>query len=467
MFDDDDEHDGTDEIEALCREALARFEDSDLESARERAMEAIQLDDEHPFPMFVLGLIAEFEGDIPAARTMSELALRTAATNPDAISLRVQVHLHEHEFEAAEELLRFGIAHNPDDADLHEGLARVQLARGRYDDALAAANAALRLEPTNNGALGVRIAAHEHLADRDELLAVLRQTAQMFPDDPHALVELAAAEAENGSVQRARRLLDRAHRIAPRDQRVTDVRVMVETIHQTPVLRYLPATLRWVRDFPGSIIGFVGALITASLPLTMVAQHQPLAIPPIALLLTAWSVCALYVWVGPALAMHRLNRLAADRASEELLEQLTSPGEVRVMVNEYALADAASLLFSARRYRHARELIRTASNECDMPARAEFAMLVARMSTIRWRVPRMLLMLPGERRLLIALALILSIGAPMMDALPLLSAIGMWAAAVGCLVVAALLYVIEQRPHADLERTMNTIEALSDSQLDA
>ena len=467
MFEDDDEHDGTDEIDALCREALARFEDSDFESARERAMEAIQLDDEHPFPMFVLGLIAEHQGDIPSARAMSELALQSAATNPDAISLRVQVHLHEHEFEEAEALLRFGIAHNPDDAELHEGLARIALAQGHFDDARSAASAALRLDPGSAGALGVRIAANEQLADRSELLAVLRQTAQMFPDDPHALVELAAAEAENGSVDRARRLLARAHRIAPHDARVAEVRVMVETIHEHPLLRHLPAVLRWVRDFPGSIVGLIMGLAIASLPLALVVEQHPLTLPPIALLLSAWSLVALYAWVGPAVAMHRLNMIAAERAADALMEQLTTPGALRVNIDEDSLADALSLLFGARRYRQARELLGCAARECDMPARGEFANLLRRLGALRWRAAQWLLLVPGERRLLVALALLLGVTAPALDPLPYLTAPWLWAGALASIALAGLLLIIEQRPHTMLEQTMQTIEALADEQPDA
>src|SRR5665647_1784485 len=79
-------------VDDLCHEALVLMEASEMGSARERAMEAVRLDDEHPFPLFVLGLIAEHEGDVVEARMMSDLALKTAATNADAIQLRAHVH---------------------------------------------------------------------------------------------------------------------------------------------------------------------------------------------------------------------------------------------------------------------------------------------------------------------------------------------------------------------------------------
>jgi hypothetical protein len=116
---DDDDDDQTDdpvaaEIEERCQDALDALELDDLGLAREIAMAAVRLDDEHPFPMFVLGLIAEREGDLDTARDMAELSLRTAGTNPDAIGLRAHIHVRQHELVEAEELLRFGNAHHPD-----------------------------------------------------------------------------------------------------------------------------------------------------------------------------------------------------------------------------------------------------------------------------------------------------------------------------------------------------------------
>src|SRR4051812_12009354 len=80
----DDEHDES-EVERLCRESLQLLELDEVEGARDRAMEAVQLDDGHPFPVFVLGLIAEQEGDLTAARYLADQALESAATNADAL----------------------------------------------------------------------------------------------------------------------------------------------------------------------------------------------------------------------------------------------------------------------------------------------------------------------------------------------------------------------------------------------
>lgn len=462
----DDEHDGVDEIDELCREALTCFEESDLSGARERAMQAVQLDDEHPFPMFVLGLIAEHEGDIASARAMSELALRTAATNADAIGLRVQVHLHENEFDEAEQLLRFGIVHNPGDAELHEGLARIALARGRFDDAMHSAAAALRLDPTSIGASAVRAAAMEQTADRSSVLAVLRQSAQLFPDDPIALVELAAAEAENGGLERARRLLNRAHRLAPRDPQVRDVRMMVESVHANPILRPLPPLMRWVREFPGSIVGFVFALLLAALPLALVAEREPLTLIPISLMLGTWALTALYVWVMPAVASLQLSRVAATATYDELLEQLTDPTAVRVHVDEHALADTLSLLFAARRYRTARQLLASTADSCDMPACTEFALLQRRLRRPLFRLALLPLKVPGERRILIAAAAVLTVTAPIIDKTGWLPAPLAWLIASVCALAALVLMLVEQRPVSLLDDTMSRIGAMRDAHPD-
>jgi tetratricopeptide (TPR) repeat protein len=466
------EHDGyggtdsaDDEIETLCQEALVLLEDADMRGARERAMEAVSLDDEHPFPIFVLGLIAEHEGDIPEARIMSELALRTAATNSDAIQLRVQVHLRENELAEAEQLLRFGIVHNPDDADLHEGLARVLLAAGRYEDALHGAEAALRLDSSNTGAMGVRTAALEQHADRATLLAVLRQTAQLFPDDPYALVELAAAEAEHGNVDRSRRLLARAHRLAPRDAAIADVRAMVEGVNARLVLKPLPQLLRWVREFPGGIAGFVLALCVAALPLREVMLRDAAAAPVAGALLGAWAAVALYVWLGPAVMGLRVNRIAASRARDEILEELTAPsmhGLLRDAPSPARVADAVGLLLAARKVGRARELLDLAAGALAEPASTQFTLLSRRLGRVPERLSRALLAFPGDRRLLVAAAVGTLLVAPTLTGVAAVPLVVGWGSAAAFSLLAMASAWAERRPSRLLDEALVTIAALED-----
>lgn len=424
--DDDDDSDSVDaflgvdleaaelatEIEQLCQDALDALEADDLPLAREVAMGAVRLDDEHPFPIFVLGLVAEREGDLDTARDMAELALRSAETNPDAIGLRAHIHVSQHQFNEAEALLRFGIAHNPDEAMLHEGLARVELARGRHAAALNAANAALRLEPSNPGAMAVRSAALEEASDRQAVLAALRQGVMLHPEDPYGMVELASMEMEHGNLDRARSLLMRASRLAPRDREIGDVRVLVDHLHTHRLLRPVPGLLRWLREFPGGLPGFLIGLLVTALPMHALAVANPTYRAPVTILLGIWGAVALYAWIAPARLTHRLNQRAAAGARDRIERDLGDP--LAPVPSPEQSTDALAMLVDARERRGAmrvtRQLLDRMPDESDSAAGVrEFE---ARLRSMPVRIGMSVLTLPGLARTLVAIAGVLFVIAP-------------------------------------------------------
>ena len=460
------------EIDSLCQDALDALEEGHCELAREIALGAVRIDDEHPFPMFVLGLVAERQDDLDTARDMAELALRSAGTNPDAIGLRAHIHVRRHEFTQAQELLRFGIANNPDDATLHEGLARVALACGRYDEALQAAAAALRLEPDNAGATAVRTAALEEVEDRGAVLAVLRQGVQLHPEDPYAMVELASAEMEHGNVDRARMLLMRAQRLAPRDHEIGDVRALVEHVHERPLLRPVPALLRWMREFPGGLPGFLVGFVVAALPLGALARTEPDYRVTALGLLGVWGAVALYAWVAPAVLTHRLNQRAARGAFDRLATELRDPCAPLPGVDR--LADVTGMQITARARARAVELLELASRRLTsagegsaaIGAVASSAASTARGDALdqvarRLRGPQarargVVLVVPGLLRVLVAAAAAVAVAAP---------ALGDWtgsvlpwhAAALLALAAAWLISITDRAEQRDLEASFSTI----------
>ena len=421
--DEDEDDPVTAAIEEQCQDALDALDADEVALARELAMDAVRLDDEHPFPMFVLGLIAERDGDLDTARDMAELSLRTATTNADAIGLRAHIHVRQHELREAEELLRFGIAHNPDDATLHEGLARVALARGDHAAAASAAGAALRLEPLNHGALAVRTAALDAGHDRGALLAALRQGVQLHPEDPYALMELASVEMEHGNLDRARVLLLRAQRLAPRDADIVDVRALVEHVHDLRLLRAVPTLLRWLRDFPGGLAGFVLGFVIAALPLHALAVAQPQYRVAAFGVIAVWGTVALYAWIAPSVLSRRLNaRAACDaarRIEAELEDPLASPPPLE------RVADVVSMLALANRRRTASRLlddmatrIRTLDPERLEPGQARlatpFAVLARRLRGASARSGALARFVPGLGRTLVALAALTAVAAPLL-----------------------------------------------------
>lgn len=468
----DDEADEVDddplaaEIEERCQDALDALDADDAALARELAMAAVRLDDEHPFPMFVLGLVAEREGDLDTARDMAELSLRTAGTNPDAIGLRAHIHVRQHELAEAEDLLRFGIAHNPDDATLHEGLARVALARGRHEEALQAAGAALRLEPGNSGAMAVRTAALEEGGDRGALLAALRQGVQLHPEDPYAMVELASLEMEHGNLDRARMLLVRAQRLAPRDPEIGTVRALVEHVHERPLLRPVPGLLRWMRDFPGGLPGFLVGFIVAALPLHVLAMGYPQYRVAAISVIAAWGLVALYAWIAPAMLTHRLNQRAAAGAVQRLQVDLRDPLGALPPVER--LIDALAMLGAAHDRRGVSELAtlaarraathshRTLAPGADVAAELEPLLvgLARRLRGTGARLRSALLAVPVLARLLVALAAAVTIMAPALATATPLMVLGWHGVAFVSGITAWLLVLVERRWSRDLDEAL-------------
>lgn len=458
------------EIERICHDALELLEDDECEAARERATDAVRIDDEHPFPLFVLGLIAEREDDLPGARRLADLALQSAATNADTIGLRAHLHVREHEFDAAERLLRFGVAHNPDDSQLHEGLARVALARGHYDDALDAATACLRLEPGNVGAAAVRSAALDERHDRGALLATLRQSVQIHPDDPYSMVELASIEMEHGNLDRARVLLLRAQRLAPRDRDIFDIRILIEGVREHPLLRPVPHVLRWVRDFPGGLAGLLIGLIIAALPLHALATTSPAYAIPVISIISIWGGVGLYAWVAPAILNLRLEQVAADSGMARIVSQLTEPSAPMPSLDR--VGDVVSLLVTARRRRAACRLLdavadrygsgtpATSARAAEAPrtqAADELRQLARTLRRPHRALGYLMLCVPGDVRLLAAAAVSGAMLAPLLQS----SFGGMLAAwywaAVAAIFLAATITAFEHRTRQRVDDVFTTL----------
>lgn len=448
------------EIEQLCQDALDALEADDLELAREIALGGVRLDDEHPFPMFVLGLVAERQGDLDTARDMAELALRSAETNPDAIGLRAHIHVAQHEFDQAAALLRFGITHNPDEAMLHEGLARVALAQGRTEEALKSASTALRLEPSNPGAMAVRAAALEASADRSSMLAALRQGVLLHPEDPYGMVELASLEMEHGNLDRARSLLMRASRLAPHDRHIGDVRVLVDHVHERRLLRPVPALLRWLRDFPGGLPGFLVGLLVAALPVHALAVAMPQYRIPAAIVLGAWGLVALYAWIAPSVLTHRLNQRAAagsrSRVELELLDPLAPPPPTE------QVAEALAMLVDARERRAAATLAMQVMDRLpdDDGAVDGLRDAIRTLTSVRVRAGLAWFTSPPVARILVAVGAIALLCAPTFEDSGALTRTAWYAISTGALLLAWLLTTVERRVSRALDEVFAEIRLL-------
>lgn len=436
-----------DEIEQLCRSALVNLDDGDLEAARTAAMQAVEIDADHPFPVFVLGLIADQEGDIDVARYLSERALQNAGTNADTIQFRAQIHLREHEFDRAEDLLRFGIAHNPDDASLHEQLARMLLAMGRYEEAARAANVALEIDPADVDAHRIRMAALDGGGDDEAMLAAMRQSVQMHPDDPYAAIELAHFEAQVGNLDRARVLLARAERIAKHDFVLEHSMQVILDSYDTPLLRPLPALMRWMRMIPGGLVGFLLAYLVVSMPLGALAAVEPAYAIPARALLVAWGLVAAYIWIAPALLTCRRARRAAVM-SRTLLEHSD--------VDRERIADTAIAYLHGKQFSETVRVLTSYAGELP-DADAELVRAVASQVGARWsRAFARVASIPGDVRTLIAVGVVSGVHSGMLARITGIAADRFLMLTFACLVVA---WAIAQREAVVHQRLADIVEA--------
>jgi tetratricopeptide (TPR) repeat protein len=152
----------------------------------------------------------------------------------------------------AEAAYRKLVAAEPDDGGLRASLAGALASLGRYDEALAELDAAVRLSPVNPEAYHNRAAILERQGKRDEAIASYRDALRYSPQyEPsrHALDRLGAASngrteapadqlagrmceraadaARRGNYAEAMRTLDEAERIAPANARVFQYRANV------------------------------------------------------------------------------------------------------------------------------------------------------------------------------------------------------------------------------------------------
>ncbi|MBC7645171.1 MAG: hypothetical protein H7123_08590, partial [Thermoleophilia bacterium] len=162
------------------------------------------------------------------------------------------------------------------------------------------------------------------------------------------------------------------------------------------------------------------------------------------------------------LAQQRINGIAATRAHDTLLEEITRPGsDARIPLDAPRVADAVSLMLGARRYSAAIELLRSAGGECPNPARTELARLADRWSRFGNRVQRILLFVPGDRRLAVAAAAVLTISAPALSGPLELPGALMYLGAVACCGFAWLSLIVERRPLRQLDKAVRTIAQLT------
>lgn len=151
---------------AAYNAAVGAHAEGDAAGAIRHLEEAVALD-----PTFreALSLLAEMRSDQAAS------AEAAAAAEPRAIEAYNEGARASQAGNVAEAVDRFRAALelNPAFAEAHVGLASIDYNRGRYDDALAAVERALALQPDHGKALRIRVLIHEARGDRPASVAAV------------------------------------------------------------------------------------------------------------------------------------------------------------------------------------------------------------------------------------------------------------------------------------------------------
>ncbi|MEU6301162.1 tetratricopeptide repeat protein [Streptomyces chartreusis] len=154
----------------------------------------------------------DLAGDLVAAVTAMDRALRLAPEDPRSLALRGEYHRAlEHPDEALRDLDRALFLH-PDDAFALASRGAVRLVRQEFDEALADLDRAVRLKPDYPWALVRRARVHRSLGDQDRQLADLELAAAVGPD--WAWVRCERGDALRGAGRDEEALADYDHALA-------------------------------------------------------------------------------------------------------------------------------------------------------------------------------------------------------------------------------------------------------------
>ena len=157
-----------------------------VEEAEAAARRALALDDEAVASHFALGMALRARGRMePAIRAFR----RALELDPAAAQSMQQLALalrEEDRLEEAEAQLRAAVRLRPDSAGLLADHGMVLADLMRYDEALTCFDRALQLAPQSVIAINRKALIVDHLGDRVQGLALLKEAARLDPKDDHA-----------------------------------------------------------------------------------------------------------------------------------------------------------------------------------------------------------------------------------------------------------------------------------------
>lgn len=168
-----------------------------------------------------IAAIEAAQGQYPLALRTIEQVLTVSPTDDDALILRADIALRQHDPATAIEDLRTVLRDQPDSIPLQRLLTRAYETKGDMGLAEATLRSAMSAHTTD---VPTRLDLAALLAQTrrpDQASALLQATAQQAPDDPRPLVALARLDAGRGDTRGALAAYDDASKLAPSQPQVT------------------------------------------------------------------------------------------------------------------------------------------------------------------------------------------------------------------------------------------------------
>jgi tetratricopeptide (TPR) repeat protein len=162
-----------------------------------------------------LGLLADRRRDPDGARRAYERAISLDPTFVPAYVNLADSYRALQQDERGEQVLRQGLARNPDAAALHHALGLRLVRRGRRAEALVELGRAAKLAPTSARYAYVHGVALSSTGDRARALTVLTAAHEQHTGDPDILVALATISRDRGDLAAAGAWARKLQQVAP------------------------------------------------------------------------------------------------------------------------------------------------------------------------------------------------------------------------------------------------------------
>jgi len=198
-------HYKNDNVYALVYLGLAYEKQGQEEAARDCYIRALAMKPDEAEANYYLALNLVRAGNVAGAIPFLEAAATASPGDPDAWRLLGECYFKTQDFANASRALEKAAALAPLDADLRVKYATALMATGRYDQGLAAVDAALRLKPDVSGAHNLSGKYYFRRGDLARAADEFRREVELSPGaaDPHAYLAEYYYQTGNAAAGRA------------------------------------------------------------------------------------------------------------------------------------------------------------------------------------------------------------------------------------------------------------------------